>query len=70
MILEDHDSVRLPDAQTELCVLRAAASILDLQRLPASAVNDLPSVQALIDAAWAVFREFGRDDTQTGRRLN
>ncbi|ACL56754.1 hypothetical protein [Methylobacterium nodulans] len=70
MIHEDHDSLRLSDVHTELCVLRAAAAALDLQHLSGSPMNDLPSVQALIQAAWAVFREFGRDDAQSEPRLN
>jgi hypothetical protein len=61
MNLDEHDRPALSEStMTELRVLRVAAAALDLQRLAASSpAAELPSVQALIRAAWAVFRDFG-----------
>ncbi|MFE1600804.1 hypothetical protein [Methylobacterium sp. ID0610] len=47
-------------ARIELRILRAAAAAIDLQRVVGPHVERMASVQAMIDAAWAVFAELGR----------
>jgi hypothetical protein len=55
------DDLDLSDeAKAELRILRAAAAAIDLQRLAGPQVERLASVQAMIEAAWAVFTELGR----------
>ncbi|ACA19776.1 hypothetical protein M446_5460 [Methylobacterium sp. 4-46] len=61
---------RSDDVQAELAILRAAAAAIDLQFLPDPAVAGRPAVQALIRAAWEVFRESGRDDASGEPKLN
>ncbi|GJD60089.1 hypothetical protein [Methylobacterium frigidaeris] len=46
-------------ARAEIQALRLAAGILDLQRTASPEIRDLPSVQAMIRAATAVFDELG-----------
>ncbi|SFU91451.1 hypothetical protein SAMN02799631_03133 [Methylobacterium sp. 174MFSha1.1] len=46
-------------ARAEIQALRLAAGILDLQRTASPDIRDLPSVQAMIRAAAAVFDELG-----------
>ena len=46
-------------ARAEIQALRLAAGILDLQRTASPQIRDLPSVQAMIRAAAAVFDELG-----------
>ena len=45
--------------QAEIQVLRTAAAVLDLQDSIAEPVRELPSVQAMVRAAAAVFAELG-----------
>ncbi|MGY2051890.1 hypothetical protein [Methylobacterium sp. JK268] len=61
---------RSGQAQAELSVLRAAATVLDLEQLLAPTVAERPAVQALIRAAWDVFRECERDDASGEPPLN
>ncbi|AWN46705.1 hypothetical protein DK419_10600 [Methylobacterium terrae] len=46
-------------ARAEIQALRLAAGILDLQHSASPQIRDLPSVQAMIRAAAAVFDELG-----------
>lgn len=46
-------------ARAEIEALRLAAGILDLQHSASPQIRDLPSVQAMIRAASAVFDELG-----------
>ncbi|WP_125901247.1 hypothetical protein [Methylobacterium indicum] len=46
-------------ARAEIQALRLAAGILDLQHTASPQIRDLPSVQAMIRAATAVFDELG-----------
>lgn len=46
-------------ARAEIQALRLAAGILDLQRTASPDIRELPSVQAMIRAAAAVFDELG-----------
>ncbi len=46
-------------ARAEIQALRLAAGILDLQHSASPQIRDLPSVQAMIRAASAVFDELG-----------
>lgn len=55
------DNVDLSDAmRAELRILRAAAAAIDLQKAVGPQVERMAAVQAMIDAAWAVFAELGR----------
>lgn len=46
-------------ARAEIQALRLAAGILDLQHTASPQIRDLPSVQAMIRAATALFDELG-----------
>ncbi|MGE7415818.1 hypothetical protein [Methylobacterium tarhaniae] len=55
-------------ARAEIHALRLAAGILDLQRTASPQIRDLPSVQAMIRAAAAVFDELGFGEEGEGDR--
>ncbi|QRE75089.1 hypothetical protein [Methylobacterium aquaticum] len=55
-------------ARAEIQALRLAAGILDLQHTASPQIRDLPSVQAMIRAAAAVFDELGFGEEGEGER--
>ncbi|KMO31098.1 hypothetical protein ACQVP2_11700 [Methylobacterium aquaticum] len=55
-------------ARAEIQALRLAAEILDLQRTACPHIRDLPSVQAMIRAAAAVFDELGFGEEEERER--
>lgn len=55
-------------ARAEIQALRLAAGILDLQHSASPQIRDLPSVQAMIRAAAAVFDELGFGEEGEGER--
>ncbi|TGD96737.1 hypothetical protein [Methylobacterium nonmethylotrophicum] len=58
-------------ARAEIQALRLAAGILDLQHTASPDIRDLPSVQAMIRAAAAVFDEFGfGEDGESDRAIS
>lgn len=58
-------------ARAEIQALRLAAGILDLQRTASPDIRDLPSVQAMIRAAAAVFDELGfGEDGEADRTMS
>ncbi|MCF4124293.1 hypothetical protein [Methylobacterium sp. SyP6R] len=57
-------------ARAEIQALRLAAGILDLQRTASPQIRELPSVQAMIRAAAAVFDELGFGEGSEAERTD